>query len=187
MKSCSLQALVNDLPALTGERPQKKPKGARALSFIDATPDGFVWPDLREAQFPEGSRVVLIEAPGALGKSMAASATAATTGWPIVDTSAAQVGSYSLSGLIQDAFGISSTYLASLAEGAAGVVIDALDEAHLKAGTRNFEAFLDDLSRIAEESPGPTSFVLFSRPDTASLIKLHFDVSGHPLSRATLD
>ncbi|GLZ38997.1 hypothetical protein [Actinokineospora sp. NBRC 105648] len=159
-----------------------------ALDLSPCPPVGYVWPNLRDWQPGQGARVLLVEAAGAVGKSAAALALASHLSWPLVNSARAQVGSYSLSGLIYDALGLESTFLQDLIAGRTGIVIDALDEAHLKAGTTNFEAFVENIQKM---SPGGDrdrpNIILFSRPDTADLVKLIFEEGGQPLSLCGID
>ncbi|MFG1605883.1 hypothetical protein [Actinoplanes sp. NPDC049265] len=180
----TLRDLTEHLVSLDGPLTPED-ESVKALTADVHVPPGYVWPDLRDWIFPEGSRILLIEAPGAVGKSAAANALAATLNWPLIDAAHAQVGSYSLSGLIQDALGFNSPFIGEVMAGRAGLVIDALDEAHLKAGTANFLAFLDNVRKLAGRGSGEgLSIVLLSRPDTAELVELFFASEGAPLANA---
>lgn len=152
---------------------------------------GYVPPTFSESEWPLGASVVLVEAAGAVGKSAAALRIAENLNWPIVRAEKAQVGSYSLSGLIQDALGFTSTYIAEVATGDAGVVIDSLDEAHFRAGTENFLAFLDNVRKVsgaeASNAGRKPSIVLMSRSDTAELVRLAFMDADIPLAHVVLD
>ena len=116
---------------------------------------GYVPPTLSAAVWPAGASVVLVRRLCAVGKSAAAVAIAHELNWPIVLAEKAQVGSYSLSGLIQDAMGFGDTYIADVAAGRAGVVIDSLDEAHFRAGTENFLAFIDNVWKVSRVGGAP--------------------------------
>ncbi|MBF8193400.1 hypothetical protein ITP53_48565 [Nonomuraea sp. K274] len=132
--------------------------------------------------------MLLIEAAGAVGKTAAAEALASTLKWPLVNASKAQVGSYSLSGLIQDALGFNSPFIGDVVSGRAGVIIDALDEAHLKAGTANFLAFLENIRKLSgTPGNGLPSIVLLSRADTAILVKESFAEASCPLTTGRID
>jgi hypothetical protein len=158
-----------------------------SLSTRDIVPNDYIWPNLVEWEDERGSRIILIEAPGAVGKSAAALALAASLRWPLIDASRAQVGSYSLSGLLQDALGFNSPFIGEVMSGRAGVIIDALDEAHLRAGTANFLAFLENVRKISGEPGGATNIVLFSRPDTAVIVQEYFKESSCPFTRCKVD
>ena len=158
-----------------------------AVSVIEGTPAGFVSPDLLLPGDHQRKRVLLVEAAGAVGKSSTAAALAAMLGWPLVTAERAQVGSYSLSGLLQTAFGLTSPFIHDMARGVTGVIVDSLDEAHLKAGTQNFLAFLDDVARLARagEADG-IRLILMSRPDTADIVELALEELGVPYSRSAI-
>ncbi|GGN18572.1 hypothetical protein GCM10011609_69560 [Lentzea pudingi] len=183
----SLSDLMEKLVRI--EKPvEKTDPTVTALNVSPSEPEGYVWPGLRDVNTADRARVVLIEAAGAVGKTAAATALASALNWPLVDAAKAQVGSYSLSGLIHDALGFESNFLSEVAIGRAGVIVDALDEAHLKAGTTNFYAFLENVRRLADgaaESPSP-NVILFSRPDTAELVRTFFAESGAPLSSVAI-
>jgi len=160
----------------------------RALDVQPSAPEGYVWPNLHSWSFSENARVVLIEAAGAVGKTAAAASLAERLHWPLINAAQAQVGSYSLTGLLHDAFGLDSPFLGDLVGGRSGVVIDALDEAHLRAGTTNFQAFLENVNKVADRRHADLpNVVLFSRPDTADLIRASFEELGSPISSATID
>lgn len=165
----------------------------RALTTEALAPTGYVEPTFDEFDWPDDSAVLLIEAAGAVGKSVAAEALAAELKWPLVRAENAHVGSYSLSGLIQDAFGFGSDYIGRIARGDAGVIVDSLDEAHLRSGTQNFLAFLENVRNVsgsansaASSRPRMPSIVVLSRSDTADLIRLYFADQGLPLATTRL-
>jgi hypothetical protein len=182
--------LANALPA-NAAQPQAAGGLPKAFDLTPAEVDGYVKPRFVVTDWPKDAAVLLIEAPGAVGKSAAARAISAAMNWPLVYAEKAQVGSYSLSGLIHDSLGFQSTYMADVANAQAGVVIDSLDEALFRAGTDNFFAFIDNVQKVAgaigggaERSP---SIVLFSRSEAAELVKLKFLDSDLPLATAHLD
>lgn len=161
---------------------------------LDPKPEevpGYVPPTLTESSWPADATVVLVEAAGAVGKSAAAAAIARRLNWPLVRAEEAQVGSYSLSGLIQDATGFGSGYIADVGIGKSGIVIDSLDEAHFRAGTDNFLAFLDNVWKVSGANgflnPRQPSVVLLSRSDTAELVRLAFLDANVSLAHIHLD
>lgn len=162
-----------------------------ALDVDPLVVPGYVPPTLSVVEWPECATVVLVEAAGAVGKSAAASALARQLRWPLVRAERAQVGSYSLSGLIQDATGFGSPFISEVAAGMAGIVIDSLDEAHFRAGTDNFLAFLDNVWKVSGADAPPNarapSVILMSRSDTAELVRLAFLDANVPLAHVELD
>lgn len=160
------------------------------VPFLDLNteqPPHYVVPELVPVHAPADAHVLLIEAAGAVGKSVAATYLSNRLRWPLVHTNQAQVGHYSLSGLIQDALGPGSDFFVSLAGGKTGLVIDALDEAHLRAGTQNLFAFLDNVASLAKSvAVDGVKIILLSRIDTAEFVKLKFEDAELPLAVASL-
>ncbi|WP_133908853.1 hypothetical protein [Actinophytocola oryzae] len=184
----TLEDLASVLSAASAQ-PTKTDEEVKAISVSPRAPEGYVWPRLRGWEGEVDASVVVIEAAGAVGKSAAALALAERVKWPLVDAAKAQVGSYSLTGLIQDAFGFDSPFLPEVSRGSTGVIVDALDEAHLKAGTTNFEAFLDNVRKLAGSgriSRRP-NIILFSRPDTANLVRTYFTEHATSIATATIE
>ncbi|MFT7839507.1 hypothetical protein Q5530_25465 [Saccharothrix sp. BKS2] len=183
----SLYELVENLVKLEVPVVKSDPT-VTALDVSPVMPEGYVWPALRGMELNAHHRVVLVEAAGAVGKTAAATAMAGTLNWPLVNAAQAQVGSYSLSGLIHDALGFESNFLSEVAGGRAGIIVDALDEAHLRAGTSNFQAFLENIRRLADSSASAVpSIVIFSRPDTAVLVRLFFEDAQQPLMSVMIE
>jgi hypothetical protein len=185
-----LTQLVARLPGVDQQPVLADSQGA-AFVVDPRSPDGYVSPTFAVEAWDDGSTVLLIEAPGAVGKSAAAEALGQMLNWPLVRAEKAQVGSYSLSGLIQDALGFESDYIQSIARGRAGVVVDSMDEAHFRAGSQNFLAFLENIHRVSGADSADTnrnpSVILMSRSDTAELIRLSFADAGTPLAVVKLD
>jgi hypothetical protein len=171
----NLADIAKDLRRYSGKLAVDDPT-VKALTLVDAIPEGYVWPDVEwEDDSEDSAGILLITAAGAVGKSAAAEALAGTLNWPLIDAGRAQVGSFSVTGLIYDALGLNSIYIRDLGNGESGVIIDALDEAHLKAGTSNFYEFLENIRRITRRNSGKPIVILLSRPDTAVLVKLFLE------------
>ena len=106
---------------------------------------------------PDKSEIILVSAPGAVGKSTLARQIASLTGAVYLDLAEAEpVGSNTLSGGLVKA-GILSDWQAN----AASLLIDGLDEARLKVTQEGFEAFLADVAYISRGRSTPT--LLFGR------------------------
>lgn len=167
------------------------PTRKTALDAKPSTVDGYVTPTFKLNLWPENAAVVLVEAPGAVGKTSAATAIAERVCWPLVRAEKAQVGSYTLSGLVLGSVMAAGQFIENLREGQAGIIVDSLDEAHFRAGTQNFLEFLEDIKVLSNSSelalPRPPSIVLMSRSDTAELIRLSFADSNLPLADVELD
>lgn len=185
-----LTELVQRLPQNEEPPEVAAPQG----QAFDATPvqvSGYIEPSFIVKAWPENASVLLVEAPGAVGKSAAAQAIAQRLKWPLVRAEKDQVGDYSLSGLVQDALGFGGSYVQAVARGEAGIVVDSLDEAHFRAGTQNFLAFIHNVQSLSGALPATEtrvpSIVLMSRSDTAELVRLAFHASDLPLAEITLD
>jgi hypothetical protein len=184
-----LETFIERLPT-QDEPPEVEVPQGQAFNVAPDLVPGYVSPTLTVVDWPPDASVVLIEAPGAVGKSAASAEIATRLKWPLVKAEHAQVGSYTLSGLIQDALGFTSTYIHEIALGRAGVVVDSLDEAHFRAGTENFLSFVENIQKVSgagsREDRKP-SVVLMSRSDTAELVRLAFADAELPLASVTLD
>jgi hypothetical protein len=113
---------------------------------VPTTSAQFVEPRLSHVSGPEPlkSRVTIIQAPGAVGKSWYAEALAATCGLALLDLSMeGTVGANTFVGGAYQFLGPDGPGL--VRAGKIGVVVDALDEAQLKVPPESFERFLTDL------------------------------------------
>jgi hypothetical protein len=110
---------------------------------------------------PNNSSILLVSAPGAVGKSTLARQIAFATGAVLIDLAkAAPVGANTLSGGL-----VRSGLYNSWEAGTTAVLIDGLDEARLRVTQQAFEAFLSDVGEISIGRPVPT--VLFGRTGAA--------------------
>ena len=106
---------------------------------------------------PFASPVLLISAPGAVGKSTLARQVAFETGAVYVDLAKAEpVGSNSLVGGL-----VKSQLYDGWQANSVGILIDGLDEARLRVTQEAFEAFLGDVAQLSQGRSIPT--VLFGR------------------------
>lgn len=99
------------------------------------------------------------------------------------------VGSYSLLGSVVDAYGAAqlAPILDGLTKGTFLLLLDALDEAELRAGSHNFDAFLTHLCQMCQATrPKPTS-VVSARKETADLLTLYFDEQAVSYGRYRID
>jgi len=106
---------------------------------------------------PRKSSVILVSAPGAVGKSTLARQIAFETGAILLDLAkAAPVGANTLAG------GLARTDLyQSFQQGEASIVIDGLDEARMRVTQAGFAAFISDVVDLAKPNCKPV--VLFGR------------------------
>ncbi|HET6882430.1 MAG TPA: hypothetical protein VFI31_19850 [Pirellulales bacterium] len=123
-----------------------------------------------EAASASSSQVIVLSAPGAVGKSTLARAVSYAKKAPLWNLAEYdRVARDSLVGALGRAFDYRhlSTVLERLAAGTLFVVIDALDEAQLKAGSEaSFMDFLEDIGKAAKSTP-QVAFVLLGRTGIA--------------------
>lgn len=106
---------------------------------------------------PERTPVILVSAPGAVGKSTLARQIASMTGATYVDLSESEpVGGNTLSGGL-----VKAGLFDAWRNGQASVLLDGLDEARLRVTQEAFEAFLRDVAEMSAGRGVPT--VLFGR------------------------
>ncbi len=130
---------------------------------------GYEWPTLRldgETLNP----LVLVDSPGAMGKSAAAAMLARQISAPLLNVGGLHVGAHTLTGLLVSALGHAgySRLMTALTSGDRCLVIDGFDEALLRSGAVNYQAFLDDLGRLVGQCK-PGAVIGFGRPESALL------------------
>lgn len=129
----------------------------------------YVWPDVTIGDTSENteSPIVLIAAPGAMGKSAAAKNIAAELKAIYIDLALLRVGSGSLTGELTKALGFKEAgeFVGELKTGQAAIVLDSTDEAQLGAGRENYLAFLGDLWWLLSDATMSSQVVLLGRND----------------------
>ena len=100
---------------------------------------------------PSTSSVILISAPGAVGKSTFARELSYQTSAMLLDLAAAEpVGANTITG------GLARTGLFQpFEDGKASLIVDGLDEARMKVPQANFSAFMKDVAELAEDNRSP--------------------------------
>ena len=141
------------------------PAGKSQLNGWIGTPengDGFVEPALSLLEGdPETARILIVSAPGAVGKSTFARKLGRKVNFAVVDLSkTSPLGGNFFKGGLANAFGMGA--LSAAANGSLGLIVDALDEGQLRATPQAFEAGLNDLATIATPA-GARPTVLFGR------------------------
>jgi hypothetical protein len=137
---------------------------------VEEPPDEprFVSPTLREIVVaePGSTSVVVISAPGAVGKTTLARATARMIGSPVWDLGRVKVGHDFLDGSVAKTFGDQAfaSVMGELRTGKRALVLDGLDEARLGVGVDDsFIAFLDSLADRFQNAGARPSLVLLGR------------------------
>lgn len=150
----------------------------------------FVPPTLKRVSEEEATpSVLLVSAPGAVGKTTLAREIARSTGSPLWHLGQVNVGHEFLSGAIARAFGDGeySRIKRELVNRQRALVFDGLDEARLRAGEQNFEAFLE---RLADDfrTPGQCpALILLGRSDIVTDTAIWFELLGVPTARYEIE
>lgn len=182
MESLNFRDFVSQLPRGDRLQPKRFPLPDWMERYKSPNPC-FVEPDLiPEIAIESGkTSVVILSAPGAVGKSTVAAELAYLSGATLWDLSKVQVGSRTFLGAIYEVYEENGHgILKDLKEGIWLFVLDALDEAQVRAGSSNFDAFLDDLIEILKEPRSKPVIVLLARSDTATWIELVFAEKSVP-------
>ncbi|MGW8570607.1 hypothetical protein [Streptomyces niveus] len=136
-------------------------------------------PEVRvvESCSPLTPSLLLITAPAAVGKSTAASFISGTLRAPVLDLSKLQVGDATLEGSLAKSLGIrnNADFSQDLLDSRATLLIDALDEAEVRSGQANFQAFVRGLADTASQVVGGASIVVFSRAESARALQEIFN------------
>lgn len=142
-----------------GVREEHKPK------------ENYVIPEVRitHASDPVTPSLILITAPAAVGKSTAAHYLSHALRAPIVDLSTLHVGSNALEGALWKSMspGKAGSFVEEMKAGRATLIIDALDEAEIRSGQANFQAFLRDVAETASDMSGKPAMIMLSRAESA--------------------
>ncbi len=181
----------DDLMALLPHSTRPRATSLRSgVGYVDQPNPRFVSPtfSVDRAFEPDRTSTVLISAPAAIGKSTIARQLAHLSGAMIWDLAKFQVGTDTFSGTILSSFsGDTPAVLDQLNRGNFLLLLDALDEAHVRAGTQNFEAFLEDVASRLKAPRARPAVVLFTRSETAELIALSMDIHEVPFAFVTVD
>lgn len=135
------------------------------------------------------SSLILISAPAAVGKTMLAREIAHRAGAVFWDLSAFQIGSNFLPGTIGSSHGYSATgaIMDALEAGEFVIVMDALDEAVVKAGLANLEAFAANTAEVLQGLQPPRPIVvMLARAETAELAQLILEEHALPLEHFSI-
>lgn len=139
-------------------------------------------PTLKHLRGPFGSApIVLIAAPGAVGKSTLARQIAGERGAWVWDLSKLHLGDNSFVGTIAQSFGPQAlgNTLTALVEGRLLMVFDAFDEAEVLSGWNRIEAFVGEVWGFAKGAPAPV-VVMLARTATAQLLEITLEDLGGP-------
>lgn len=151
-----------------------------ALSFPSSS-DTFVDPPIEELMKSNAPNtpIIVISAPGAVGKSTLAQQLCAETGACYWNLSKTRLGNYTFRGTIADAFGEEdSQVLIDLKKGDTAFILDAFDEADILSGWEGVEIFIREAWEVVKQAPKPV-LVMLARYDTAQYIQILLDYLGN--------
>ncbi len=142
-------------------------KSPSSSFFVEQTrKDPYIEPSFEKVAYDkENPSVILISAVGATGKSTLAQVLSYDLRLPILDLGKHKaVGDNTLTGLLTGAYDLKemSDIFLGLQNGSFGIIIDGVDEGRSKITDKGFEAFLDDIAKLCQNST-KTSFVLLGR------------------------
>jgi hypothetical protein len=162
------------LPRLGKHEPQPS-SSLKGWTGDPGITDGFVEPALSlKIGDPATSDVIIVAAPGAVGKTTFAKTIAHLFGLAYVDLAeTTPIGGNFFSGGITRAFGKDALNAAS--QGRLGLVVDGLDEAQMRITPEGFAAGIEDLATLTEMKSPP---VLFGRSLAAEETWLTLSAAG---------
>jgi hypothetical protein len=170
----NLRSLLGSIPMYSGPRLEEQVEDLSFTANVPALP-GYVWPDVG-MRVTDDAQVLLISAPGAMGKSAAAIALAAALRAPYVDLSHLTVGSHTFLGLLTHVLGWDQApeFIKNLRAGKTAVILDALDEAQLREGRDHSLAFLRNIAEIVAGTKAANQVIILGRPDAIETAELAF-------------
>ena len=174
-RTMNLDQFLEALPMCVGSSQLPVVVGGPAFRYLSFGLDEFVAPMIREQGGNiQDSKVVIVSAAGAVGKTTLARHVAYKRGAPYWDLAVDDaVGGHSLTGALLDNFGTTavSPAMEHLKNGKLFLVVDAFDESRVKSNEAGFEAFIQQIADTASAAHRP-AFVLFGRTQTAEDIWL---------------
>lgn len=153
-----------------------EPKFSQQITFNGMMP-------LKDAQ------VIAISASGATGKTALTEHLSSSLKIPVFDMQRhPAVGSNSLLGMLFDTLSIQdfTSYIQSLKEGKATMIVDALDEGFVKTNNSAFESFLNDIVNISAENTG-LPFVIMGRTSIVEYATMYLEERGVRVSMLQIE
>lgn len=177
-----VRKLIEILPEPSGALPEAdNPRTGDTHLLKPSPPNGYVEPSLNGELLPD-TRVVLIAATAAVGKSALASFLAEQTESLLFDLSNARLGDGFVGGLTSTAFLIENRACVDrmVRDGEACLILDALDEALIApGGLGGLESFISSLSRMeAVNESGRPRVVILGRIDAIEYARMELEEVG---------
>lgn len=145
---------------------------------------GFVGPDINFVRPLEQAHtsLIIVRAPGALGKSTIARELTVRTKGILWDLSTVTVAQNSFSGTLlkNGGSGTIGALLEDIHAGRIAILIDALDETEVRS--TGFDAFLDEIAAMAKQPRQLPTLLLFARTETAAWVEMYLDDQDVPLA-----
>jgi hypothetical protein len=168
----NFQELLSQLPDCPGSTRFPIKSAYSGFRYIGEGLSEFIGPDLAPSSAvnqTQNPKIMIISAAGAVGKSTLAREIANRKHAPIWSLDqASAVGDNSMTGQLTTAFGfqVASRANRGFEVGSLFIIVDALDEARVKANEAGFEAFIKNIAEISQTASG-TAFVILGRTQTA--------------------
>ncbi|OJU75379.1 MAG: hypothetical protein BGO09_03780 [Bacteroidetes bacterium 47-18] len=136
-------------------------------------PVTYIPPQIKEIKSYENGPIIIISAPGAVGKTTLAKHMSHVKKGYYWDLSKHTLGDNSFIGTLAQTFGYSNLpkVLESLKKSEITLFIDAFDEAYIRSGLDGIRSFIQDIYSVIDKSTRP-NVVLFSRSETAEFLQL---------------
>lgn len=191
--SISFLEFIKALPACNIKEDVPIYKKDLDFKYVTESLTEFVPPDLKineDLSNLKGKKpkVAIISASGAVGKSTLAAEIAVQCKVPLWDLSLfGSVGAASLPGRLSQAYGHKASSIhEAISLSSAFLVIDALDEAQIKASYSGFEAFVQDIADLVKDSAG-CGVVLLGRTQISETVYLILDAAGIEVCTYTIE
>lgn len=186
--------LLRPSPTANWPAPRETIRFDRAFDPHPTVIAEYIEPDLQPASFSEfdGFKpLLLVAAPGAVGKSSLASFLASRSGSPLWRLEHVRIGDGTISQLLVDAYGAKgyAQILQGISDGQYSILFDSLDETLIRADAyAALSSLAEDLKAILDEATGDhPSVVIMGRVESISLLHLELEHLRVPHSCMEID
>ncbi|MBS1977782.1 MAG: hypothetical protein JST46_10455 [Bacteroidetes bacterium] len=142
-------------------------------------PVTYIAPRLRVIKHENNCSIIIVSAPGAVGKTTFAKRLAFDKKGLYWDLSLLKLGDNSFIGTVAKVFGSRklSDVVSSISKGELSICFDAFDEAEIISGWEGVETFVKDIFRSCTGSSHP-NLIFFSRSETAEFLQMKLEELG---------